>query len=144
MSQPPRFLPDTLDEIARLTQQHFLCRVVGLPEFVRKRFHEMNALPRQNNGRAFFDRHCNHRGPPGVHAKPNASLFHKILRSKRSLKSEPRTRSPRRLLPQSPAWNGKLNLRVERNIHTFVRVVIKVELEAEFGGANADSHGVAT
>src|SRR5713226_791989 len=41
------------------------------------------------------------------------------------------------------AWNGKLNLRVERNIHTFVPVVIKVELKAELGSPNADSHGFA-
>src|ERR1700682_4188297 len=38
------------------------------------------------------------------------------------------------------AWNGKLNLRVERNIHTFVFAVIEIEFKAELGSAHADSH----
>jgi hypothetical protein len=39
------------------------------------------------------------------------------------------------------AWKGKLNLRVERNIHTLVSIVKEVDLEAELGGADANSHG---
>ena len=40
------------------------------------------------------------------------------------------------------AWNSKLNLRVERDIHTLVLIVKEVDLEAELGGADTDSHGV--
>src|SRR6267142_3319770 len=68
------------DELASLTQQHLFCSVIRLPKFVGECFHEMDALPRQNNGRTFFQTHRNKCSPSRMHAKPNRSLFHTSLR----------------------------------------------------------------
>src|SRR6266850_6000385 len=62
------------DELASLTQQHLFCSVIRLPKFVGECFHEMDALPRQNNGRTFFQTHRNKCSPSRMHAKPSRRL----------------------------------------------------------------------
>ncbi len=82
VSQPPRLGLHPRDEFAGLPVQHFFRGVIGLAEFIRKRFDEVNSLPRKHNRCAFFDTHRDGRGPPGMHAKPNRRLFHMSPRKK--------------------------------------------------------------
>ena len=49
------------------------------------------------------------------------------------------TRFCQAFLNRIGAWNGKFNLRVERNIQTCVFIVIEVDLKSELDGADTDS-----
>ena len=75
MSQPPGLIPDSFNEIAPLAHQHFFCGVIRLPEFVAERFHKVDALPRQNYGRVFYQTHGHKGGPPRMRAKADRCLF---------------------------------------------------------------------
>ncbi len=48
--------------------------MIRLAKLVAEGFDEMDALPRQDNGCAFFERYGNQRSPPGMHAKAERRL----------------------------------------------------------------------
>src|SRR5260370_6444598 len=90
MSRPLRLMTDSFNEIASLLHEHFFCGVIGLAKFVGERFNEVDALPRQDNGCAFFERHCNKCSPAGMRAKAERRLF----RMSHSEKPTPAARLP--------------------------------------------------
>jgi len=55
VSQPPRLGLHPRDEFAGLYAEHFFRRVIGLAEFIRESFDEVNAPPRDHNRRTFFE-----------------------------------------------------------------------------------------
>lgn len=85
-----------VDKFPRLRKGHFLCRVIRLPEGVAKRFDEVRSLPVQNNRRALFKPHGNHRSPPRMHAKSHRRFFHTPLSLVRFGAAVPRLTNPSR------------------------------------------------
>src|SRR5258708_4449554 len=65
---------DSFSEFASLSRLHFFCGMIRLAKLVAEGFDEMDALPRQDNGCAFFERYGNQRSPPGMHAKAERRL----------------------------------------------------------------------
>src|SRR2546427_9550361 len=76
MSQPPRLVPDSFDEFASLSQQHFFCGVIWLPKLVRESFDELHALARKHARSALLHANRHHRGPPRMYAKAKSRLLH--------------------------------------------------------------------
>src|SRR5207249_639829 len=75
VGQSPRLGHHPRNEFTRLSRQHFLGRVIRLPEFICESFNQVDTLPRQHNRRTLFKRHRNNRAPTRVHAKPHRRLF---------------------------------------------------------------------
>ena len=75
VSQPLCLGLHSRNELACLPEHHLFCRVVGLAELIRKRFYEVDALPRQDYRCASIDAHGDNRRPPRMHTKPHRRLF---------------------------------------------------------------------
>ncbi len=64
VSQPPCLRPHPRDEFAAFTWRHLFCGVIGLAEFIRESFNEMNSLPREHRRYALINAHRDNRRPP--------------------------------------------------------------------------------
>src|SRR5260370_1112558 len=68
VSKAPCLILDSFNEFASLPRLHFFCGMIGLAKFVAEDFDEIDALPRQANGCAFFDLHTNQCSQAGMHS----------------------------------------------------------------------------
>jgi len=75
VSQPPCLGPHPRDEFTAFTWRHLFCSVIGLAEFIRESFNEMNSLPRENHRYALINAHRDNRRPPRMRAKAQRCLF---------------------------------------------------------------------